>query len=215
MDREEHFSAWALEASPQLLRVAQLLTGDEHAGEDLLQDVLARMYVKWARIDDPGPYARRALANAATSRWRRREHRHEVTRDLDDTDLGPEPARPLLRVEQRWDLLAVLRPLPARQRAVIVLRYLEDCSDEEVADLLDISVGTVKSQASRGLARLRLDHQPSAAQASAPQASAPQASAVQPRGVQASAVQPSPGAGGGATTAFHRSTTTCGESEPS
>jgi len=190
MSRDEHFSAWALQVSPQLLRIAELLTGDAHAGEDLLQDVLARMYVKWPNIDEPGSYARRALVNAATSRWRRREHRHEVTRDLDDADLGPDGAQPLLRVEQRRDLLAILQSLPVRQRTVIVLRYLEDRSDEEVADLLDISVGTVKSQASRGLARLRRQHDLSPAHLSAaPRSSAP--------------------------TTFSRSTATCGESDPS
>ncbi len=155
MNREEHFTSWAHEATPQLRRIARLLAGDFHIGEDLLQDVYARMYARWPRIQDPSAYARRALANAATSRWRSRSHRHEAVRDVDDHLAGAEPSQPLVDLEQRADLLAILRPLPPRQRAVIVLRYLDDRSDEQVADLLDISVGTVKSQASRALARLR------------------------------------------------------------
>ncbi|WP_380172232.1 SigE family RNA polymerase sigma factor [Kineococcus sp. DHX-1] len=155
MNREEHFTSWAHEATPQLRRIARLLAGDFHIGEDLLQDVYAKMYARWPRIQDPSAYARRALANAAASRWRSRSHRHEAVRDVDDHLAGAEPSQPLLELEQRADLLAVLRPLPPRQRAVIVLRYLDDRSDEQVADLLDISVGTVKSQASRALARLR------------------------------------------------------------
>jgi RNA polymerase sigma-70 factor (sigma-E family) len=155
MNREEHFTSWANEATPQLRRIARLLAGDFHIGEDLLQDVYAKMYAHWPRIQDPSAYARRALANTATSRWRSRSHRHEAVRDVDDHLAGAEPSQPLLDLEQRADLLAVLRPLPPRQRAVIVLRYLDDRSDEQVADLLDISVGTVKSQASRALARLR------------------------------------------------------------
>ncbi|MEW9266500.1 SigE family RNA polymerase sigma factor [Kineococcus endophyticus] len=155
MNREEHFTSWAHEATPQLRRIARLLAGDFHIGEDLLQDVYARMYARWPRIQDPSAYARRALANAATSRWRHRSHRHEAVRDVDDHLAGADPSQPLVDLEQRADLLAVLRPLPPRQRAVIVLRYLDDRSDDQVADLLDISVGTVKSQASRALARLR------------------------------------------------------------
>jgi RNA polymerase sigma-70 factor (sigma-E family) len=157
-NREEHFSAWAAAATPQLLRVARLLTADVHAGEDLLQDVLAKMYLGWSRIEDPGAYARRALTNAATSRWRRAERRSEVSWDLhhDQAHHGAvEPSRPLAGVELRMDLLSALRGLPSRQRAVVVLRYLEERTEREVADLLDISVGTVKSQTSRALNQLR------------------------------------------------------------
>ena len=158
LSREDHFSAWASAATPQLLRIARLLTADAHAGEDLLQDTLAKIYVGWSRIEDPDAYARRALTNAATSRWRRRDRRPEVSQDLHHDqarDLAVEPTRPLAGVELRMDLLTALRSLPARQRAVIVLRYLEERTEREVADLLDISIGTVKSQTARALNQLR------------------------------------------------------------
>lgn len=154
-EREERFSGWARDATPRLMRTGRLLTGDDHAGEDLVQEVLARVYVKWTRIDQPDAYARRALANAVVSRARRKDQRHEVPRDLDEDDVGADPARPFTGVVDRLDLLAALRSLPAGQRAVLVLRHLDGCTEEETADLLDVSVGTVKSQNARALGRLR------------------------------------------------------------
>jgi RNA polymerase sigma-70 factor (sigma-E family) len=154
-EREEHFSGWARHATPQLLRIARLLTGDDQAGEDLVQDVLARVYVKWTRIDQPDAYARRALTNAVTSRSRRNDHRLEVSRDLSDDDVGSDPATPFTDIVDRLDLLLALQSLPPRQRAVVVLRHLDGRTEEETADLLDISIGTVKSHNARALTRLR------------------------------------------------------------
>ncbi|WP_432497793.1 SigE family RNA polymerase sigma factor [Kineococcus gypseus] len=154
--REDAFSAWAAGAVPRLVGIARLLSGDAHAGEDLVQDVLEKMYARWPRVHEPDAYARRALANAATSRWRRRATRPEVPWELDRDASGAHPAHdPHTGTEQRLDLLAELTRLPARQRAVVVLRYLDDLSEQQVAELLEISVGTVKSQSSRALARLR------------------------------------------------------------
>jgi len=154
-ERDERFSGWARDATPQLLRIGRLLTGDDHAGEDLVQDVLARVYVKWTRIDQPDAYARRALTNAVTSRARRSDQRHEVPRDLAEDDVGTDPAHPFTGIVDRLDLLVALRSLPPGQRAVVVLRHLDDRTEEETADLLDVSLGTVKSQNARALASLR------------------------------------------------------------
>ncbi len=141
---------------PRLVGIARLLTADAHAGEDLVQDVLEKMYARWPRVHEPDAYARRALANAATSRWRRRAARPEVLWELDrDASAGHPGHDPHAGTEQRLDLLAELARLPARQRGVVVLRYLDDLSEQQVAELLEISVGTVKSQSSRALARLR------------------------------------------------------------
>ncbi|NAZ80969.1 SigE family RNA polymerase sigma factor [Kineococcus sp. R8] len=156
VDRTDAFSAWAADAAPRLVRIARLLTGDVHAGEDLTQEVLEKIYARWTHLEDPDAYARRALANAVTSRWRRRSRRPEVLLELDRDAATAHPRHdPHPGTEQRLDLMAELARLPSRQRAVVVLRYLDDLSERDVAELLDISVGTVKSQSARGLTRLR------------------------------------------------------------
>ncbi|MFI7513966.1 SigE family RNA polymerase sigma factor [Micromonospora echinofusca] len=138
--------------SVALLRVAYLLTGDRHAAEDLLQEVLEQVYVRWRRVRiSPEAYARRALVNRSINRWRRRVRRpeqalgdnHGVARDHADD------------IALRQAVVAALRTLPPRQRAAVVLRYLEDLSVADVAGALRCSEGTVKSHASRGLAHLR------------------------------------------------------------
>lgn len=128
------------------------LTGDRSAAEDLLQDVLERMYVAWPRIDDPAAYARRALVNASTNRWRLRGRRPE--RPLDD---APEPLVSDRTEEhgRRDELVRAVACLPPRQRAVVVLRFLEDLSEAETARALGCTAGTVKSQTARALAKLR------------------------------------------------------------
>jgi len=148
----EDFDAFVLGSSPGLLRAAVVLTGDTTAAEDLLQDVLERLYLRWGRVEDPLPYVRRALVNGSRSRWRARSRRPEVT-------LAARHDAPVAdRTEDLADhdrVVRVLQQLPPRQRAVVVLRYLEDLSEADTAQLLGCSVGTVKSQASRALARLR------------------------------------------------------------
>jgi RNA polymerase sigma-70 factor, ECF subfamily len=137
-----------------LLRTAYLLTGDAGRAEDLLQTALSRLWLVWGRVCDDAPeaYVRKILANTSASWWRRRWH-GEVPTDLlpdragsDDIAIGAS-ARDEMRIA-----LAVLTP---RQRAVVVLRYAEDLSEQQVADTLGVTVGTVKTLASRGLARLR------------------------------------------------------------
>ena len=147
--RGPEFDEFVVGASTRLLRAAFLLTGDVHAAEDLVQDVLARMYVAWPRIDDPTAYARRALTHGATNRWRSRRRRPEVP-------LEPSHDRPgWLPDAERLDVLRALADLPDRQRAVVVLRFLEDASVEETARALGCTAGTVKSHTARALPRLR------------------------------------------------------------
>jgi RNA polymerase sigma-70 factor (sigma-E family) len=128
------------------------LTGDRGAAEDLVQEVFERLYVAWPRIDDPSAYAQRALVNRGTNRWRQRSRHPETT--LTEAHDGAVGDTSTLS-DDRDSLIRVIALLPARQRAVIVLRYLEDLSEAETAQALSCSVGTVKSQTSRALARLR------------------------------------------------------------
>ena len=150
--RETDFTAYLQARQPALLRTAYLLTGDAHTAEDVVQTALARLYLSWDRVqraESPDAYVRRAIANEATSWWRRAVRRREVATALvpERAVAGEDSSR-----DEVWQLV---RELPPRQRAVIVLRYYEQLSEAEIADALGISPGTVKSQASRALATLR------------------------------------------------------------
>jgi RNA polymerase sigma-70 factor (sigma-E family) len=146
------FDDFVRSRSTGLLRVAYLLTGDRHAAEDLLQEVLEQMYVKWRRIDGaPEAYARRALVNRSTNRWRKRARRPETPLAHHDVAV-PDHSEGIIA---RGAVVEALRRLPPRQRAAVVLRYLDDLPIAEVARALDCSEGNVKSSASRGLERLR------------------------------------------------------------
>jgi RNA polymerase sigma-70 factor (sigma-E family) len=151
--RADGFEGFVAARSGPLFGTALLLTGDRHLAEDLLQTSLAKAWVAWSRITgDPEAYVRRILVNTYVSMWRRRWNGETPTETLPDdaTAEGPEHAA-------RHDLRLAVRRLPKRQRAVVVLRYFEDLTEREVADLLGCSVGTVKSQASRALAKLAAD----------------------------------------------------------
>jgi len=129
---------------------------DPHAAEDVLQDVLARVYLRWdriSRLDQPTAYVNRMLLNACTSWWRRAARRESPVERVDDAT-GPGQAQDTLLVE-RDHMLALLRRLPGRQRVVLVLRHYERMHDAEIARLLGVTTGTVRSNAFRGLARLR------------------------------------------------------------
>lgn len=139
-----------------LTRTAYLLTGDFHEAEDLVQTTLARVYPAWRRVrpETAEHYVRRALVNTNRSRHRRRRVIHLLLPSLPDTpavDRGGGAGG----LGDRDVLVQALADLPERQRAVVVLRYWEDLPAEEVAATLGCSVGTVKSQASRALAKLR------------------------------------------------------------
>ena len=153
MAREE-FEAFAAATTPQLYRAAYLMVGDHHLAEDLVQDVLARVYVAWPKIQStPRGYAYRAMANAAANH-RRWAARHP-TAPLAEEESHALPGNPVDGVVARTDVLSALRVLPPRQRVIVVLRYYVDLTEAETAQALQISVGTVKSQHSRALARLR------------------------------------------------------------
>ena len=154
MADEAEFDAFVVARSPGLLRTAYLLTGDRHGAEDLLQTALAKAWFAWRRIEwEPEAYVRRIMATTSASWWRRRWTGETPTSELPETDAPPESE---LSAE-RHDLWLALRRLPPRQRAVVVLRYLEDRSEAETAQLLACSPGTVKSQAAKALAKLRVD----------------------------------------------------------
>ncbi|WFE63831.1 SigE family RNA polymerase sigma factor [Micromonospora sp. WMMD714] len=206
---EDEFRDFVAARSGALLRTAYLLTGDWATAEDLLQTALTKTYLAWRRlggIEAVEPYARRVLVNTSTSWWRRRWHGERPTEILPERAGVDEIAQHLDR-----DLLwGHLRALPARQRAVLVLRYYEDLSEAQTAALLEISPGTVKSQTSRALATLRrrlgaeaqldLPADPAARPApasrsaqtarAAPAAGAAQTARAAPAGGTAPAVQP-------------------------
>jgi RNA polymerase sigma-70 factor (sigma-E family) len=146
---------FVLARGPALSRTAYLLTADHGIAEDLLQSALAKTARHWPRVvagGNPEGYVRRVLVNERTSWWRRRWTGERPTGHLPERpDNGDEADR----IAARLTLVAALRQLPPRQRAVIVLRYYEDLSEAETAAMLGISTGTVKSQASAALRKLR------------------------------------------------------------
>ena len=156
-EAETSFEDFVYARSTSLLRTALLLTGRNRAdAEDVLQIALERAYRHWPRLcrnGDPERYVRKILANASTDRWRRLARRPEHPMSA----AGFEPAVPdgTARIVDREYLLWALATLPPRQRAVLVLRYFDDMSEGETAQVLGCSLGTVKSHAARALARLR------------------------------------------------------------
>jgi RNA polymerase sigma-70 factor (sigma-E family) len=146
---DEEFQRFVEERYGVLLRTAYLLAGDRHRAEDLLQSALLVLLSSWRRIDKPEAYLRRVMVNQLVSGWRRRRIVEVLTAVL------PDRAAAQPDEDRRDELWSALRRLPARMRAVLVLRYWEDLSEQQTADALGCSVGTVKSQSSRGLARLR------------------------------------------------------------
>ncbi|MEV6285453.1 SigE family RNA polymerase sigma factor [Kribbella sp. NPDC051770] len=136
-----------------LLRTAYLLTQDRALAEDLVQTTLARCWLIWQRIDDPSGYVHRTMVNTYTAWWRRRWNGEYPTEELPQHGADGGQGG----VEISADLSSALRRLPRRMRAVVVLRFYEDLSEAETARILGCSVGTVKSQTSRALAKLRID----------------------------------------------------------
>lgn len=152
--RAERFTAFARDRSPELSRIAYLLCGDVHRAADLVQLALERTYRAWNRVGDGDPfaYARRVIATARIDSWRRTKRDVLVA----PADLRPGSASDgTQHVVDRDELVRALRQLPAGQRRIVVLRYLLDRTEKQAAEDLGISVGAVKSGASRGLDRLR------------------------------------------------------------
>jgi RNA polymerase sigma-70 factor (sigma-E family) len=141
---------------PALLRTARLLTGDWQLAEDLVQTALARTSLRWSRlrsVEGAEPYVRRVLVTTYATWWRRRWRGETPTAELPDR-AGPDPYG---AVDHRDRVERAVATLPRRQRAVVVLRYYDDLPESQVAQLLGCSVGTVRSQASRALAKLRIE----------------------------------------------------------
>jgi RNA polymerase sigma-70 factor (sigma-E family) len=152
-DRDSEFSSYMAARQPSLLRTAYLLTGDRHTAEDLVQTALAKLYLSWDKVrrqESVDGYVRRILVNEHNSLWRRPWKKRETT-----TSELPEQAAPTTRGGRDDALWELVQTLPRKQRAAVVLRYYEELSEAETAEVLGVSVGTVKSQTSRALAALR------------------------------------------------------------
>jgi len=153
---EVSFEDFVRARSGSLLRTALLLTGQRRAeAEDLLQIALERAYRHWPRIcesEGPERYVRQILARASTDRWRRLARRPEQA--MPDADYGPTAPDRTSEIADRDYLLRAPAGLPQRQRSVLVLRYFDVLSQAETADMLGCRLGTVKSHAAQGVARL-------------------------------------------------------------
>lgn len=148
-ENAESFDAFVAARSHTLLRTAYLLTRDHALTEDLVQTALAKAWFHWSRIDNPEPYVRRIIVTTYSSWWRRRWNGEIPTEEL--------PESPAPDGENQLDLWDAIGRLPRRQRTVVVLRFYEDLSESETARLMGSTVGTVKSQTAKALAKLRVD----------------------------------------------------------
>ncbi|MEV5347292.1 SigE family RNA polymerase sigma factor [Streptomyces achromogenes] len=158
-NRDEEFQSFMVGRWPRLMRTAFLLTGEQHAAEDLVQSTLEQVNTAWRRVgsaDDPEAYVRRVMINVHARKHRRRLREFLAPRD--DSGLVREVADTGDRIAQADDrsaLLKALAQLPARQREAVVLRYWEDLTETQAAEAMGCSVGTVKSSAAKGIAKLR------------------------------------------------------------
>jgi RNA polymerase sigma-70 factor (sigma-E family) len=151
---EASFRAFVEANGATLLHAARLLTGEHHRGEDLVQGALTKVYLKWDRIDAPLAYARKALVTGHIDSTRRKWWGERPTEVLPDE---PGRADDLAASDERDELRRLLGELNPRERAVVVLRYYCDQSEQETAAALGMPVGTVKSTCARALARLRVE----------------------------------------------------------
>lgn len=151
------FEAFAREHWSTLMSIGVAVAGSRAEAEDLVQTALTNAYARWRRVrrDEALAYLRRSILNTNVSRWRRHRGGELTVAEPPEQASGWAAFQ---SVDDRQTLLPLLRELPGRQRAVLVLRYLCDLPDDEIADTLGISVGTVRSQTSRGLATLRSFH---------------------------------------------------------
>ena len=150
------FAEFVRARTPALLRTAYLLTGDQGAAEDLVQTALVKVAGRWARVSargDPEPYVRTVLYREHVSRWR--HHRVDEVQLVDEELPGPTTGGHDDQVAVALTLEAALAHLAPRQRAVVVLRYFDDLSETAAAEALGCSVGTVRSQTFKAIARLR------------------------------------------------------------
>ena len=158
MDRKQEraFEVFVAESGDSLLRLATLLTSDTGLGEDVYQETLHRLAARWSRVENPRAFCRQVMHNIVIDQarlQRRQVPQIRLAAEHDNSD--PRSADPSSAVELRPVLLDALRTLTPQQRMVVVLRYFDDRSENEVARLLGVSMGTVKSAASRAMAHLR------------------------------------------------------------
>lgn len=165
--RDAEFSTFMAQTGPALLRTAWLLTGDHHRAQELTQATLVKTYVAWPRVraGEALAYARRVLVNHRTDTWRstRKEHTTDAVPEVSAQPVGSgrsvgasgSSRDETATADDRDLVVRLLRDLPVQQRKVVVLRYYTDLSEQATADALGISVGAVKSAASRGLAAVR------------------------------------------------------------
>jgi RNA polymerase sigma-70 factor (sigma-E family) len=150
------FEEFVAESGDTLLRMAVLLTSDQDLAQDVYQETLQRLAARWSRVDSPRAFCRRVMHNIVIDQWRSRQRgprEQELSASHDRSD--PRSGDRMAAVELRPALLAALGTLSAQQRSIVVLRYFDDRGEAEVADLLSVSIGTVKSTASRAVAQLR------------------------------------------------------------
>ncbi|WP_374457340.1 SigE family RNA polymerase sigma factor [Nocardioides sp.] len=148
-DRTAEFEDFVSSRSPRLLTTAYLLTHDHGRAEDLLQTSLAKLWLAWSRVDEPDAYVRKVMVTTYASWWRRKWRGERPSDNVPEAG-ATQPTRDP-------DMWSALARLPRGQRAVLVLRFYEDLTEAETARVLDCSVGTVKSQSAKGLAKLRID----------------------------------------------------------
>jgi RNA polymerase sigma-70 factor (sigma-E family) len=148
------FTRFVTESSSRLLRTAWLLTSHREHAQDLTQLALAKTFAAWRRVrnDDAEAYARRVMVNSYIDWWRRAPWRESPTEQLPERGVVPDHSR---TIDERAALLAALSQLTRKERTIVVLRYYVDLSESEVATHVGVSVGTVKSTASKALAKLR------------------------------------------------------------
>jgi RNA polymerase sigma-70 factor (sigma-E family) len=149
----QDFTEFVVARSPSLIRLAYVLTSDQGAAEDLLQSALIKAAAHWGRIrTSPEGYVRRIMYREQVGRWRHRARRPETVMAQVPDQAAADPA---VSLEARLTLQDALRTLPPGKRAVLALRYLEDRSESQVAEILGCSVGTVRSQTHKAITELR------------------------------------------------------------
>jgi RNA polymerase sigma-70 factor (sigma-E family) len=164
VSRDEDFTAFVLARSARLVHFARMLCGDAGLAEDLVQSALEKAYLRWDRIElgDPFAYVRQAVVNQHLSWVRRRPWRERPSGSAAELDeqigfslSGRTAADPSVGVERRVAIAGALATLTRRERAVVVLRYVEDLTEAQTAATLGVALGTVKSANSRALQKLR------------------------------------------------------------
>ena len=158
MDRKQEraFEKFIAESGDSLLRLATLLTSDQGLGEDVYQETLHRLAARWSRVDNPRAFCRRVMHNIVIDQGRLRQRQVPEVRlaeGHDDRDLRS--ADSAAAIELRPALFTALRTLTPHQREIVVLRYFDDRSENEVAEFLGVAPGTVRSTLSRAVAQLR------------------------------------------------------------